>query len=214
MNLKGILPYLILPLGISIYEIATLVVMSTHSLDSITLSVYQPQNAFISMFWYDGFGNILMLIFLIGLSEFSLIYLPTEQKYFRAISILILSFIVGYLANLKWLSSGFTYSTSGQSGIVYAMFGVIISVLLFDSIFLLLKRNYLLVFGNIMIVILFVMVGLSNFSTFFSISSFTNYFVHEYAFIYGIIAGAILSVTEGFMMFAVRENYGYVVGGI
>ena len=96
MNLKGILPYLILPLGISIYEIATLVVMSTHSLDSITLSVYQPQNAFISMFWYDGFGNILIFILLIILAEFTLLYLPTEQKYFRAMSILILSFIVGY----------------------------------------------------------------------------------------------------------------------
>jgi hypothetical protein len=214
MNLKGILPYLILPLGISIYEIATLVVMSTHSLDSITLSVYQPQNAFISMFWYDGFENVLMLISLVVLSELSLIYLPAKQKYFRAILILILSFIVGYLANLKWLSSDFTYSTLGQSGVVYAMFGVITFVLLFDSIYLFSKRNYRLMFRNMLVVTLFVMVGLSNFSTFFSVSSFTNYFVHEHAFIYGIIAGAILSVTEGFVMFVVRENYGSFVGGI
>lgn len=195
MNLKGILPYLILPLGISIYEVATLVVMSTHSLDSITLSVYQPQNAFISMFWYDGFGNILIFILLIILAEFTLLYLPTEQKYFRAMSILILSFIVGYLANLKWLSSGFNYYTFGQSGVVYAMFGVIVSALLFDSIFLILKKNYLLSFGNI-VALSFIIFGLSNYAAFFSESIFSNYFVHEYAFFYGVIAGVFLSGTE------------------
>ena len=214
MRYSSVLPYLILPFGLIGYEVATFIVMNTLPFYDVQLSVFNPQNAFISMFWYDGFENVLMLISLVVLSELSLIYLPAKQKYFRAILILILSFIVGYLANLKWLSSDFTYSTLGQSGVVYAMFGVITFVLLFDSIYLFSKRNYRLMFRNMLVVTLFVMVGLSNFSTFFSVSSFTNYFVHEHAFIYGIIAGAILSVTEGFVMFVVRENYGSFVGGI
>ena len=75
------------------------------------------------------------------------------------------------------------------------MFGVIVSALLFDSIFLILKKNYLLSFGNI-VALSFIIFGLSNYAAFFSESIFSNYFVHEYAFFYGVIAGVFLSGTE------------------
>ena len=216
MNLKGILPYLILPLGISIYEVATLVVMSTHSLDSITLSVYQPQNAFISMFWYDGNNNLIGFLFLFVFSDFTLLYLPLEQKYIRAFSILILSFLIGYYANVEWLNTvNFNYSF-GQSGVVFALFGITVGIIVFDSVVLLIHRNYLLSFSFIFTSLVFLIVIFTDFDGFFNISPGITYIVHEYAFEYGLIAGSLLSIFQEFIAVITRRSYGYqyFIGGI
>ncbi len=204
-KMKKILPYLILPLWLIIYELATLIVMHTHTFASVLFNPYNLQNSFISMFWYDGYVNVLGLVVFIFILSCSFLYLPKDQRYIRAFSVVFIVFAIGYLANFK--STSYSY---GQSGIVFALTGMTISLIVSDSIYAIIKqKQYEVLMMNIGPMLILTSAPILQFNVVFNVSSQIDYVVHEYAFLYGIIAGFILSIIQEVMTVHAREEYNF-----
>ena len=217
VKVRNIFPYFVLPLGFLCYEILTIMVMSSYSRHSIGVSLLNPQNAFISLFWFDGYSNVISLIaFVVGF-DMVIFTIPSQVgKYFVAFFALISSFYIAYYVNTLWLRQQTYYNyTYGQSGVVYALWGLFVGVLVILVIYFVIKHEFIYASFFIMIPFMFLYLLSEDYSLFFNVSTNVNYFVHEHAFGYGIIAGIFISVFSLFVSVLVPSyNYYGIQGGI
>ena len=217
MRYSSVLPYLILPFGVAGYEAITFIVMNTMPFYSIQLSILNPQNAFISLFWFDGYSNVISLFALVVEFDMVIFTIPSQVgKYFVAFFALISSFYIAYYVNTLWLRQQTYYNyTYGQSGVVYALWGLFVGVLVILVIYFVIKHEFIYASFFIMIPFMFLYLLSEDYSLFFNVSTNVNYFVHEHAFGYGIIAGIFISVFSLFVSVLVPSyNYYGIQGGI
>ena len=199
MNIYRYLPYVLIPISLVVYEIATFFVMLVYPFNSILVSRYEPQNAFIAMFWYDGIGNIMFFIGVSLLIIPMLLYLSLQQKYLRVLFFIFASFILSYYAIFYWATNLATpyQSGYGQSGVAYAMFGLIIGMYISDAFLLLLRRRLYDIIVPIIVLIPLVLLMYVLPVMFYSETLGVLYIIHRIAFEYGIISGIVFSVFEG-----------------
>lgn len=199
MKVYRYLPYFLIPIFLTVYEMTTLIVMNVYSLNSIVVSQEEPQNAFIAMFWYDGFGNIMFVIGVSLLIIPMLLYLSLQQKYLRVLFFIFASFILSYYAIFYWATNLATpyQSGYGQSGVVYAMFGLIIGMYISDAFLLFLRKRLYDIIVPIIVLIPLILLMYVLPVIFYSETLGVLYIIHRIAFEYGIIAGIVFSAFEG-----------------
>lgn len=187
---------------------ASFITMHTHSLNSVIFSTSTPQNILINQLWFDGYGNVYAILeFPVIIVVLLLLYLPLKQKYIRGLAIFPLSIFVSIVAEWFWLTKNFSYGTIGQSGIVYALFGVIISIGFVDIIFMYMKKQYDIMIIDIIVALGMMLIAIFNFEGFFFVSPDVNYFVHECSFLFGLIAGSAFAIAEGILTLKDKQIY-------
>ena len=196
-KIKKFLLYFFLPISFGIFELISLFVMSTHTLNSVLLSLNHPQNILINSFWLDGYNNIYVALSIILLFFITSIYVPKTQVYVRGLIVVPMAILVSVIVDLQWLSHGFSYATCGQSGIIFAMFSIVFSFIISDIIFAFINLQYDIMHLNLFLSAFITILIFFNFKGFFNISPNVNYFVHEYSFVYGLVAGFMVSAIQG-----------------
>ncbi len=193
------LPYFLIPISIVLYEVTTVVVMLIYPLSSIVVSSTDPQNSFIAMFWYDGIGNILSFLASSLLIVPMLMYLGIQQKYVRVLFVIIGSFIVSYYAIFYWATTlANSYESGfGQSGVAYAMFGLVLGMYFSDFILLLAKRRFYNIIVVLMVIIPLVLLVYVLPTITFSEAPNVLFVIHRMSFEYGVISGFLFSIVEG-----------------
>ncbi|MHB8559619.1 MAG: hypothetical protein ACYDAP_00410 [Thermoplasmataceae archaeon] len=200
MNIKifNAIPYLILPLVISFYELITFILGLFFSPQVLAISPLQPNNALSSIFVFDGMGNIYMFLVMTALFSVNLYFLPKKQQYIRAFFVSIAMFGIAVYSELSWLNQGYYLASTGQSGVVYALQGLIITFFIIDGILNFLNHNLLKSFINTIIGLYLIFPFLFVKSTImFNIKNGVNYYVHEVSFYTGIELGIIFMILCG-----------------
>ena len=204
-KIKKFLPYFFLPISFGIFELISLWVMSTHTLNSVLLSPNHPQNILINSFWLDGYNNIYAALSIILLFLMTSIYVPKTQVYVRGLIVVPMAILVSVIVDMQWLSYGFSYATYGQSSIIYGMSSIVLSFVIGNIVFAFINRQLDILLLNLFLSTLMIILIFFNFKSFFNISSNINYFAHEYSFVYGLVAGFVVSAIQGIALIHKRK---------
>ena len=104
---------------------------------------------------------------------------------------------------------------SNQNKEIKAFWGLFIGALVISVIYFVIKHEFVYASFFIMISFVFLYFLSEDYSLFFNVGTNVNYFVHEHAFGYGIIAGIFISVFSLFVSVLVPSyNYYGIQGGI
>jgi hypothetical protein len=188
---KGSPYYLILPLTILIYYILIL-----------------KGNVDNRIFVYDGSGNVYGFIFLIPMYYFSIYNQSVRNKYILTISTSILILVIGEISTILYTLILSTptdiYIAPGQSGVVYALYGIVFINLLWLIIHY--KKEMtegILSIITLCAIILFIIsaIPLIYPQQGFDIMNGVAYQEHIIAYFLGIIVGLVMQV----LLF---ENFG------
>ena len=180
--------YLILPLTILIYYILIL----KGSVDN-------------GIFVYDGLGNVFALLLFVPLFYFSIYNQPVGNKYILTISTSILILVIDEISTVLYTLILSTrtdiYIALGQSGVVYALYGIVFINLLW----LIIHYEKEMTEGILSIIILcsivlFIIsaIPLIDPKQGFDIMNGVAYQEHIIAYFLGIIIGSILQVLLNF----------------
>jgi len=178
---KGDSYYLILPLTILIYYVLIL-----------TGSVDVDNNIFI----FDGLGNVFAFLFFVPIFYFSIYNQSVRNKYILAISTSILILVIGEISVILYTlilsTPTHIYIALGQSGVVYALWGVIFVNSLNQVIYY--KKETP---GLVPVAVgVFIITAIPLIDPFvgFSIMKGVAYQAHIMAYFLGIIIGSVLQV--------------------
>jgi hypothetical protein len=185
---------------------------------SLANSVNTPWGIITSNFVFDGIQNMYaMLLFLVFLYLSNISFVLKLRKA-RYISTIVSMFFGGFFANFLWfndmLKVGSTITSAGQSGVVYAFWGACFSLVLFDTLIILIGKGVKLIrkkpsqievlkssrkklrwMGAISSVLVSISVLADLYDgqkAFFSESPHINYFVHTAAFFSGMAISAFV----------------------
>ena len=193
-----VLPFLIVPFVIVIYYIV--VFAYTSNLSALFTHYYSfgtLQNLVPSILIYDGILNLLFFIVLVPLFSFSISTVNnTFKRYKIALFVSIFAFIVGLVAEFLSVNIyGKSLYTYGQSGVAFAMFGIVLGVAFVLMLEGFGNRNFLMWFVNLALIgIISVMILISP-TQFFNITPHINYMAHELAMVFGILCGLLFGFT-------------------
>lgn len=193
-----VLPFLIVPFVIVIYYIVVFAYTSnlsapfTHYYSFGTL-----QNLVPSILIYDGILNLLFFIVLVPLFSFSISTIAnTSKRYKIALFVSTFAFIVGLVAEVLSVNVyGKSLHTYGQSGIAFAMFGLVLGIaggLVLEGFE---NKNFLMWFVNLALIGVISAMILISPTQFFNINSHIDYMAHELAMVFGILCGLLFGFT-------------------
>ena len=192
-----VLPFLIVPFVIVIYYIVVFAYTSNLSAPFTHYYSGNFQNLVPSILIYDGVLNLLFFIVLVPLFSFSISTVDNpSERYKIALFVSAFAFIVGLVAEaLSVEAYGKSLHTYGQSGIAFAMFGLVLGVAFVLMLEGFENRNFLMWFVNLALIgIISVMILISP-TQFFNITPHINYMAHELAMVFGILCGLLFGFT-------------------
>lgn len=116
--------YPLLVVGLFYFLVCVYVTEFIPNLSRYYLSPKTPIGIFTSLFVYDGWTNIVVFMGVGIFYYISNLYVPEENQMKRTWSITLAIFSAAILANYLWLFTDPSKPSIGQSGVVYALIGV------------------------------------------------------------------------------------------
>lgn len=204
--------YPLLVVGLLYFLICVYVTEFVPNLSAYYLSPKTPIGIFTSLFVYDGWTNIVVFVGAGTFYYISNLYVPEEKEMMRTWSITLAIFSAAILANYLWLFTDPSKPSIGQSGVVYALIGVMM-IFALHNIFTLRKDSLMYIWKSlksgrkahlnklelsavvsIPIFAVFFYQIVSSPSVFLSKGANINYFVHGLSFLLAFYVFAPLIV--------------------
>lgn len=207
MNLwNRIAPYIILPVTIAIFYILVFLVTAHYS-NALAVS-YNP---ILSSFYFDGYSDLTGFIVLSGAATIELFLLPLEQKYIMIFFLIIAGFLINFHA-MNWyiLNHGATY---GQSGVLMAMWGLLLGIVIIDTIFSFMHKKFGETSINLLLIVAFLSILMPSSDMFIqhvtpTTTILVNTTVHTMTFLLGTTVGILFTIIDRLFMFVAGRPYG------